>query len=181
MRLKRMPIAGINCYPTIASAMTRHEGGGQRWMALVYLALHLLALSVVWTGVTWVELLVCLLLLQARGFCVSAAYHRLLAHRSFKTSRLMQFLLCAGACTSLRGGPLWWVALHRHHHRYPDTEADIFAPQKGFWWGYGLWLVSGQFEHTDYRRIRDLARFPELCWLNRWWLLPSLALAGLTL
>lgn len=165
--------------PAVPSATARREGGPPHYMALVYLGLHLMALAVFWTGITVAELLLCLVLLQLRGLCVSAGYHRLLAHHSFKTSRVVQFLLAAGACLSLRGGPLWWVALHRHHHRHSDTEADTFTPEKGFLWSYGGWLLSGRFDHTDYQQVRDLTRFPELCWLNRYWLLPSVLLAGL--
>lgn len=145
-------------------------------MLIVYIALHLLALGVIWTGLTLTELFVVFLFLQVRGFCMSAGYHRLLAHRSFKTSRFFRFLLAAGACTGLRGGPLWWVAHHRHHHHHSDTQADIFTPQKGFWWTYFLWLVSGQFAWTNLDRVRDLKKDRELRLLNRFWLMPSLLL-----
>jgi stearoyl-CoA desaturase (delta-9 desaturase) len=166
-------------YPRAASATARREGGGSRPMALVYLGLHLALAGLFWTGLSLAEVFFALLLVQARGLCLSAGYHRLLAHRSARTTRLFQFLLAAGACTALRGGPLYWTALHRHHHCHPDTEEDVHTAAKGFWWCYGGWLISGQFPVTDYNRVRDLARCPELVWLNRWWLLPSLPLAGL--
>jgi len=162
----------------MASPLTLREGGGRRYMAIVYLALHLGAVAACWEEMFWEDLLLCLGLLQMRGFCVSAGYHRLLAHKSYKTSRAFQFLLAAGACMSLRGGPLWWVALHRHHHRYSDTERDTFTPGKGFWWSYFGWLISGRFDTTDYNLVRDLARYPELRWLNRSWLVPP-SLLGL--
>lgn len=157
-----------------------HEGGGRRALALVYLAMHLLPFTVLWMEITLVQLLLCLLfgfvLTQVRGFCMSAGYHRYLAHRSFKTSRLVQFLLAAGGCTALRGGPLWWTALHRHHHRHADTTEDVHTPEKGFWWSYGGWLLSGRYTSTRYDLVKDLAAYPELRWLNRWWLVPALLL-----
>lgn len=158
----------------------RREGGGRRAMVLVYLAMHLLPFSVLWTGLSLLEaalcLLLCILLMQIRGFCMSAGYHRYFAHRSFKTSRFMQFLLAAGGCTTLRGGPLWWAALHRHHHRHSDTPEDVHSPEKGFWWSYAGWLLSGRYTVTRYDLVNDLAAYPELRWLNRWWLIPSLLL-----
>src|SRR6185369_4746311 len=141
-----------------ASTDLRREGGGRAHMLLVYLGLHVGALAVFWVEVRFVDLLLGFLLLQLRGFCVSGGYHRLLAHHSYRTSRPMRFLLAVGACTALRGGPLWWVALHRHHHRNSDTEHDTFSPAKGFWWSYVGWLVSGRFDHTDYNLVRDLTR-----------------------
>jgi stearoyl-CoA desaturase (delta-9 desaturase) len=100
-----------------------------------------------------------------------------LAHHSYQTSRAVQFLLAAGGCSALRGGPLWWVALHRHHHRCADTEADMHPAPGHFWWSYAGWLLSGRFTETDYSLVKDLARKPELCWLNRYWLVPSFLLA----
>jgi stearoyl-CoA desaturase (delta-9 desaturase) len=167
---------------SIFAGDARREGGGWRSMLLVYLAMHVLPFTVFWTGVTLLEgclgLLLCLVLMQLRGFCMSAGYHRYFAHRSFKTSRIMQFLLAAGGCTTLRGGPLWWASLHRHHHRFADTPDDVHSPEKGFWWSYGGWLLSGRHVVTRYDLVHDLAGFPELRWLNRWWLLPP-ALLGL--
>jgi stearoyl-CoA desaturase (Delta-9 desaturase) len=168
--------------PFIVASDARREGGGKRGMALVYLAMHVLPLTVFWTDVTLPEvtlgLLLCFVLLQVRGFCMSAGYHRYFAHRSFKTSRLLQLLLAIGGCTVLRGGPLWWASLHRHHHRYADTADDVHSPEKGFWWSYGGWLLSGRYVVTRYDLVHDLTGFPELCWLNRWWLVPP-ALLGL--
>jgi stearoyl-CoA desaturase (delta-9 desaturase) len=158
------------------------EGGGHRWMIAVYLALHLSLLGLFWTGITLTELFAAALLLQVRGLAMSAGYHRLLAHRAFRTYRWVRFLLAAIACTALRGGPLWWVAYHRYHHLHSDTDADVFTAQKGFWWSYYQWLVSGYYVHTDYDRVRDLRDQAELRWLNRWWLVPTVALlAGLVL
>jgi stearoyl-CoA desaturase (delta-9 desaturase) len=153
------------------------EGGGRWEMVFVYLALHLSILPLLWTGLTWTEGLWCFVLLQVRGLGMSAGYHRLLAHSSFRTTRWFRFVLAFLGCTALRGGPLWWTALHRRHHPIADTEEDIFTPAKGFWWSYIGWLISGRYDTTDYSRVRDLARAPELVWLNRNWLLPPLALA----
>src|SRR5262249_45548366 len=110
----------------------RREGGGWRGMAVVYLALHLLPLTALQDGVSRVDATLCGILLLARGFCFGAGYHRYLAHRSYQTSRVLQFLLAAGGCTALRGGPLWWAGLHRHHHRFSDTEVDVHSPPRDF-------------------------------------------------
>src|SRR4051812_17358869 len=156
----------------LASFGPRREGGGWRGMAVVYLALHLLPLTALGAGVSCTEAVLCGILLMVRGFCFGAGYHRYLAHRSYRTSRVLQFLLAAGGCTALRGGPLWWASLHRHHHRFSDTEVDVPTSAHGFWWSYGGWLLSGRFTETPYALVKDLAAFPELRWLNRNWLVP---------
>ncbi|HZY86714.1 MAG TPA: acyl-CoA desaturase [Gemmataceae bacterium] len=165
----------------VGSFEPRREGGGRRGMAVLYLALHLLPLTAVWGGVGLSDVALCFALLLARGFLFGAGYHRYLAHRSFKTSRALQFLFAAGGCTALRGGPLWWAGLHRHHHRFSDTAVDVHSPAQGFWWTYGGWLVSGRFTTTPYGLVKDLAAYPELRWLNRNWLLPPALLGGAVL
>jgi stearoyl-CoA desaturase (delta-9 desaturase) len=150
-------------------------------MALVYLGIHAGAIAALWVEWSVESILLFFILLHGRGFCISAGYHRLLAHKAYRTSRLFRFLLAAGGCASLRGGPLWWVALHRYHHGHSDTEADTFTPEKGFWWSYAGWLVSGRYDTTDYRKVADLARIPELRWLNRYWIVPPALLATVVL
>jgi stearoyl-CoA desaturase (delta-9 desaturase) len=146
-------------------------------MVFVYAGVHLLPFLALWTGVTLADAALCLVLLYLRGLCMSAGYHRYFAHRSFKTSRVMQWLLAAGGCTTLRGGPLWWTALHRHHHRFSDLPVDVHGPGKGLAWSYFGWLLSGRYCRTPYRLVKDLAKYPELRWLNRWWLVPPALLA----
>src|SRR5262249_2405887 len=162
----------------LASFGPRREGGGWRGMAVVYLALHLLPLTALQDGVSRADATLCGILLLARGFCFGAGYHRYLAHRSYQTSRVLQFLLGAGGCTALGGGPLGWAGLHPPPHRFSDTGVDVHSPAKGFWWSYGGWQLSGRFTETPYALVKDLAAFPELRWLNRNWLVPP-ALLGL--
>src|SRR5207248_4361666 len=55
---------------------------------------------------------------------IGMSYHRLLTHRSYKTSKAMEYFLTICATLALEGGPLFWVALHRQHHQHSDTDND---------------------------------------------------------
>ncbi|HEY5228596.1 MAG TPA: fatty acid desaturase, partial [Opitutaceae bacterium] len=65
-------------------------------------------------------------------------------------------------------GPLWWAYHHRHHHQHSDEEEDAHSPHvHGFLWSHIGWITSRRNFPTDYSRVRDLDKFPELVFLNR--------------
>lgn len=145
---------------------------------LPFWAVHLACLAVFWIEFRWSYVALCLALYFARMFFVTAGYHRYFSHRGFKTGRVFQFLLAYGAMTSAQKGVLWWAAHHRHHHRYADTEQDLHSPGlRGFWWSHVGWILSNRYNRTEVEQIRDFYKFPELRWLNRWFLVPPLTLA----
>jgi stearoyl-CoA desaturase (delta-9 desaturase) len=147
------------------------------WLgALPFILLHLAPLGALWTGTNWQDWAVCIALYWGRMFFVTSVYHRYFAHRTFKTSRLFQFLLAFAAMTSSQKGILWWASHHRAHHKYSDTELDPHNSRRGFWYSHLGWIFD-HTEQTDYRRIRDFAKYPELVALNKLWALPPLMLA----
>lgn len=92
----------------------------------------------------------------------------------------MQFLMALGATSSMQKGPLWWAANHRHHHRYSDQAEDVHSPKRGFWWSHVGWILCKKWHRSNLEQIPDFAKFPELRWLDRYNLVPPLALAALT-
>jgi stearoyl-CoA desaturase (delta-9 desaturase) len=153
---------------------------GVEWFASVpFFTIHIAALvGVILLGFSWSGLGLALLFYFIRMFGVSGGYHRYFSHRSYRTSRVFQFLLgCLGA-SSAQKGPLWWAAHHRAHHKYSDTEQDIHSVrQRGFYWAHLGWILDRRYKNTDWARVRDLATFPELRWLNTWHLVPPAILA----
>jgi stearoyl-CoA desaturase (delta-9 desaturase) len=70
--------------------------------------------------------------------------------------------------TATQRGALWWAATHRHHHQHADHEEDVHSPSlRGFLWSHIGWMTSHRNFPTDYQRVKDLAKFPELVFLNR--------------
>jgi stearoyl-CoA desaturase (delta-9 desaturase) len=119
-----------------------------------------------------------LALYAVRMFGLTAGYHRYFAHRSFRTSRPVQFLFALLGTLAVQKGPLWWAAHHRHHHKYSDTPQDVHSVrQHGFWWAHVKWILVRRFEGTDMDRVKDLAVFPELRLLNRHSLIPPILMA----
>lgn len=143
-----------------------------------YIGFHLACLGALWTGVTWRDVALCAACYLTRMFGLMAGYHRYFAHRSFKTSRTFQFLLALLGTLGVQKGVLWWASTHRHHHRYSDTELDLHSPiHKSFLYSHSGWFLDKANRSTDLARVQDLARYPELVWLDRFDLLPVTAFA----
>jgi len=103
-----------------------------------------------------------------RMFAITGGYHRYFAHRTYKTSRVFQFILALLAMSSAQQGVLWWAAHHRHHHKASDQPDDTHSPvQRGFWYAHVGWILSPRNRVTHMDRIKDFARYPELRWLDR--------------
>jgi len=150
------------------------------WPYVIPFALvHLVAIGgVLWVGVSWKALVLCAVMYYVRMFGLAVGYHRYFAHRTFRTSRVGQFLLALLASTAAQKGPLWWAGHHRNHHRHSDTELDVHSPsQRGFWWAHVGWIFCQKYDATDFDVIKDFAKYPELRWLDKFALLPPVVLA----
>lgn len=144
------------------------------------LAVHAACLAAPLTGVSAPALAACAALFVLRAFGLTAGYHRLLAHHAFRTSRAGRFALAWLGASAAQLGPLWWVGHHRLHHRHADTERDVHPPGlRGLWWAHMGWLLCRRHARTPLEQVPDLARFPELRWLDRWHAVPPLICAAL--
>jgi len=164
------------------SENTPSSAAGWKWLPpWPFILLNLAALLVFWVGISPVAVLVAVALYFIRMFGITAVYHRYLSHRTYKTSRLMQFLLAFLGNTAAQRGPLWWAAHHRHHHAHSDTPEDPHSPpEHGFWNSHALWWGRVQNIPTRLHLVKDLAKYPELRFLDRFDALAPLTLAALT-
>ncbi len=150
------------------------------WTAsLPFLAAHAVALATPFVvPISWRWVALAAALYAVRMFAVTAGYHRYFSHRSYRTSRAFQLLLAFLGGTAAQRGALWWAAHHRDHHRHSDQPEDVHSPlQRGFWWSHVGWVLSRRHHQTKLDRVRDLAKYPELRWLDRHDLVPPAALA----
>jgi len=144
--------------------------------SLIFFGFHLTPLLAIWSGFSFGAALFGAVFYCCLVFGITAGFHRYLSHRSFKTSRVFQFVLALMGTLALQKGNLHWTANHRDHHRFSDKPDDIHSPvQEGFWWSHIGWIIAEKAE-TRWHRIKDLLKFPELRWLNYYWIVPYIAL-----
>jgi stearoyl-CoA desaturase (delta-9 desaturase) len=135
--------------------------------AIPFILVHLACFAAIWTGVTLQAVVICVVLYWVRMIGVTGGYHRYFSHRSYKTSRVGQFVIACLAQSSAQQGAIWWASVHRHHHRYSDTELDPHSPMhKGFWYSHVGWIFGGKKDRPSYDTVADLTRYPELVWLD---------------
>ncbi len=162
-------------------AALNFEADGRRidWLrAVPFVAIHVGCLGVFWVGVSAPALAVAAALFALRMFAITGFYHRYFSHRAFRTSRAAQFVFALIAASAAQRGPLWWASHHRHHHAHADTESDAHsAGQHGFVWSHAGWFLAPANFRTRRARVEDLARFPELRFLDRFDALVALGLA----
>ena len=95
------------------------------WLrAAPFVAMHLACLGVIWVGVSPTALIVAAALYAVRMFALTGFYHRYFSHRTFKTTRTVQFIFALIGASCVQRGPLWWASHHRNHHRHADTSLD---------------------------------------------------------
>ncbi len=142
---------------------------GVDWIrVLPFIGIHAACLGVLWTGWSPVAVGMAVALYVLRMFAITGFYHRYFSHRTFKTSRGAQFVFALLGASAAQRGPLWWAAHHREHHQHADTAEDAHSPgEHGFLWSHMGWFLSRKNYATRLNRVRDLARFPELRWLDR--------------
>jgi stearoyl-CoA desaturase (delta-9 desaturase) len=177
-RLSKRLILWVDTHAVDASEMTSTRSVD--WVRVVpFMAVHLACLGVLWVGWSAAAIGLAVGLYVIRMFAVTGFYHRYFSHRTFETSRLAQFVFAVLGASSAQRGPLWWAAHHRKHHRFADTPEDVHSPrQHGFWWAHMGWITAPGNFPTDMKQVKDLARYPELVFLDRFDILVPLLLAA---
>jgi stearoyl-CoA desaturase (delta-9 desaturase) len=131
---------------------------------------------------TWKALFVAIFLWWiSTSLGIGMGYHRLLTHRGYKTPKWVEYVLTVFATLSLEGGPIFWVATHRIHHRYSDQDGDPHSPVDGKWWAHMGWILFGKSMHHDTttltQYVPDLAKDRFHVWITKYNYVPIILLA----
>ncbi|MFT4572287.1 MAG: stearoyl-CoA desaturase (delta-9 desaturase) [Candidatus Binatia bacterium] len=106
-------------------------------------------------GTSLAQLLVAAAYFVSTGMAITVGYHRLIAHRTFKSHPWFEALLLIVGSAAWQGSALEWASDHVRHHAYTDTDEDPYNRTRGFWYSHIGWLL----------RKRDLDRDTVPEWL----------------
>ena len=112
---------------------------------------------------------------------VGLGWHRLLTHRGFKAPKWLEYTLSIFATMSIQDSPDKWVATHRMHHKFTETEQDPHTTNKGFWWAQIGWIVWGTAQDHDKKTLQkyvpDLMKDKGHALISRFYYVPIIVSA----
>ena len=136
----------------------------------------------------WVEVGLFFAMWLLTGFGISVGFHRLFAHRTFRTTTPVRVALAVSGCMAGQGAPISWTAMHRRHHECTDKEGDMHSPNRhgrsfmqrvhGFIHAHYTWMVRHEYPNVGHYvpellKDRALIRTGRL---YRWWVLLGFAI-----
>jgi stearoyl-CoA desaturase (delta-9 desaturase) len=133
-------------------------------------------------ALSWSDVIVFVIVYICTGLGVTVGFHRMLTHRSFKTSPFLRGFLAALGSAAIEGPVIAWVADHRKHHAFSDRDGDPHSPHVGHAPGVrgalaGLfhahvgWLFIHTHRGSRERYAPDLLADPVIDRINRTFLL----------
>jgi stearoyl-CoA desaturase (delta-9 desaturase) len=90
------------------------------------------------------------------GLSITAGYHRLFAHRTYRASAPVRWFFLAFGASTFQNSALSWSADHRAHHADTDGPGDPHSIKKGAWWAHMGWLFYRRECSADVSRLTDL-------------------------
>lgn len=158
----------------------------RNWDFLLFIvAYHVLLVALipfVIGHLSWAALAVFLVTFIIGGLSITAGYHRLFAHRSYKAHPVYEWGVLLGSMMAFQWTALSWAHDHRLHHKYVDTDKDPYSIKKGFWYAHLLWMMDYKQDFQE-RRVADLMKNPRVMFQHRYYLplaiVANLAVFGL--
>lgn len=105
-----------------------------RHLSLAVIPAHILfVILFFYINLTWYILPIAFLLwIVIGGIGLDIGLHRIISHRQFTVSPLIEKIVSFLGTLSLNGSPISWRALHiGYHHPYSDTSRDFHSPVNG--------------------------------------------------
>jgi len=139
----------------------------------------LAAIVLLWNSwVTAADLIIAAAMYLLTAIGITVGFHRLLTHRSFQTSKPIEYTFAVLGSMAVQGPVISWVADHRKHHAHTDEEGDPHSPHvspdggvqsvfAGLWHAHTGWLMSSQGRADWKKYAPDLYEDKGMRYINR--------------
>jgi stearoyl-CoA desaturase (delta-9 desaturase) len=146
------------------------------------------AMGVISPRITILDVILAVAFYAVSGHGLTAGFHRMFTHRSFKAARWVKITLAVAGSLGMEGSVISWVANHRRHHAYTDRKGDPHSPYE---YGNGMWnqIRGAMHAHVGWlfqaqpteeaRWAPDLVKDKDLAAISR--MFPFLGIASLGL
>jgi stearoyl-CoA desaturase (delta-9 desaturase) len=171
--------------------MSRSEKIANLGAVVVPFLATIVAIVLLWNSfVTPADLVIAAAMYLLTAIGITVGFHRLLTHRSFQTSKPLEYTFAVLGSMAVQGPVIAWVADHRKHHAHTDEEGDPHSPHvaedghhqgvlSGLWHAHSGWLMSNQGRADWKKYARDLYEDRGMRTINRHF--PLLVLATLAI
>ncbi|MCH9621409.1 MAG: hypothetical protein S4CHLAM20_08290 [Chlamydiia bacterium] len=99
-------------------------------------------------------------LFVASGLAITAGYHRLFSHSTYKTNKVIEFIMLFFGTLATQGSALRWSYDHRLHHAHIDKDDDPYSVTRGFWHAHILWMFKRETPMDRKQITSDLRKNP---------------------
>jgi stearoyl-CoA desaturase (delta-9 desaturase) len=107
-------------------------------------------------GIVWQEIAMLFIGWFFAGTGITIGYHRLFAHRTFKTYSIIEWFYMLTGSMALQNSILKWCSDHRRHHKKLDTKDDPYSIKEGFFHAHIGWIIKKG--DNNYNHVSDLER-----------------------
>ncbi|KAJ5097220.1 stearic acid desaturase [Penicillium angulare] len=114
-------------------------------------------------------------LIFAPGVGLTAGYHRLWAHRSYRACTILKIFLAVIGASTWQWSIKWWVHHHRAHHQYTDTDKDPYNARRGFLYSHIGWLIGFNPSAWGAVDLSDLESDPVVLFQDKYYIPIALA------
>jgi stearoyl-CoA desaturase (delta-9 desaturase) len=148
--------------------MSRLERNANMTAAILPFVAFIAAVVLLWNqAVNWRDLAILAGMYFLTAVGVTVGYHRLFTHRAFDSPKPVRYAFAILGSMAVQGPLIDWVADHRKHHAFTDTEGDPHSPHHdhgegfkgaitGLWYAHMGWLFVTQGTAEKRRFARDL-------------------------
>ncbi len=119
-----------------------------------------------------------LAILSCNGFSITAGYHRLWAHNTYKAHPALKWLFALFGAGATQNSILVWASGHRRHHRHvDDNDHDPYSANRGFWFSHIGWMLRDYpTGRQDFSNVPDLQRDPIVMFQHKYYLWLAIAM-----